>query len=62
MGGACSTRGGVRNVYKIVVGKPEGKAVLGRHRRTRQHNITRLETCTLLRTLTFGRCASSRIT
>jgi len=34
MGGACSAYGGERrDVYRVVVGKPEGKSPLGRHRR-----------------------------
>jgi hypothetical protein len=32
MGRACSTNGEKRNVYKILVGKPEGKRPLGRRR------------------------------
>jgi hypothetical protein len=32
MGGACSTNGEKRNVYRILVGKPEGKRPLGRPR------------------------------
>jgi hypothetical protein len=32
MGRACSTHG-ERNAYRILVGKPEGKRPLGRHRR-----------------------------
>jgi transposase len=39
MGGACSTNGGKRNAYRILVGKPEGKRPLGRPRRTREDNI-----------------------
>ena len=35
MGGACDTCGGKRNVYKYLVGKPEGKTPLGRFRRRR---------------------------
>jgi hypothetical protein len=30
---ACSTNGGKRNAYRILVGNPEGKRPLGRHRR-----------------------------
>jgi hypothetical protein len=30
MGGACSTNGGERNAYKLLVGKPEGKRPSGR--------------------------------
>jgi hypothetical protein len=30
MGGECSLQGGVRNAYKILVGKPEGKRPLRR--------------------------------
>jgi hypothetical protein len=29
MGGACSAHGEMRNAYKILVGKPEGKKLLG---------------------------------
>jgi hypothetical protein len=33
MGGACSTNGGEkRNVYRLLVGKPEGRRPLGRPR------------------------------
>jgi hypothetical protein len=34
MGGACSTDGVERGVYKVLVGKPEGKRPLGRPRRS----------------------------
>jgi hypothetical protein len=33
MGGACNTHVKMRNVYNILVGKPEGKRPLGRPRR-----------------------------
>jgi hypothetical protein len=33
VGGACGTHGKERKVYKILVGKPEGKRPLGRPRR-----------------------------
>jgi hypothetical protein len=33
MGEACSTNGGERTAYKILVGKQEGKSSLGRPRR-----------------------------
>jgi hypothetical protein len=39
MGGACSTNGGKKNVYGILVGKPEGKRPLGRPRRRWVDNI-----------------------
>jgi hypothetical protein len=39
MGGACSTNGGKRNAYRILVGKSEGKRPLGRPRRTWVNNI-----------------------
>jgi hypothetical protein len=39
MNGACSTKGEKRNVYKILVGKPEGKRPLGRPRRRCVCNI-----------------------
>jgi hypothetical protein len=32
MGRACSTNGDKRNAYRIWVGKPEGKRLLGRPR------------------------------
>jgi len=38
MGGACSAYGG-RGVYRILVGKPEGKSPLGRARRRWEDNI-----------------------
>jgi hypothetical protein len=39
MGRACSTNGGVRNAYRILVGKAEGKRLLGRPRRRWVDNI-----------------------
>jgi hypothetical protein len=39
MVGACSTNGEKRNVYNILVGKPEGKRPLGRPRRSLEDNI-----------------------
>jgi hypothetical protein len=33
MGGACSTTGEIRGVYRVLVGRPEGKRPLGRPRR-----------------------------
>jgi hypothetical protein len=39
MGRACSTNGEKLNVYRILVGKPEGKRPLGRPRRRRMDNI-----------------------
>jgi hypothetical protein len=39
MGRACSTDGAKRNAYRILVGKPEGKRLLGRPRRRRLDNI-----------------------
>ena len=38
MGGPCSPYGGKRDVYRVFVGKPEGKRPLGRHRRRWQDN------------------------
>jgi hypothetical protein len=38
MGGACSTQG--RDVYRVLVGKPEGKRSLGKPRRRWEDNIT----------------------
>jgi len=39
MGGACSTYGERRRVYRVLVGKPEGKSLLGRPRCRREDNI-----------------------
>jgi hypothetical protein len=39
MGGPCSTNGEKRNVYRLLVRKPEGKRPLGRPRRTWVDNI-----------------------
>jgi hypothetical protein len=37
--GVCSTQGKIRNAYKIVLGKPEGKRPLGRSRRRWENNL-----------------------
>jgi hypothetical protein len=39
MGGACSAVGEDRGVYRVLVGKPEGKRPLGRLRRKWEDNI-----------------------
>ena len=39
MGGACVTYGLGRSVYRVLVGKPEGKRPLGRPRRRWEDNI-----------------------
>jgi hypothetical protein len=39
MGGACSTNGEMRNAYRFLVGKPEGRRPLGRPRRRFLDNI-----------------------
>jgi hypothetical protein len=39
MGRFCSTNGEKRNAYRILVGKPEGKRLLGRPRRGWLDNI-----------------------
>jgi len=39
MGGACSTNGGRRGVYRVLVGKPEGKRPFGRPIRRWEDNI-----------------------
>ena len=39
MGGACDTYGEGRGVYRVLVGKPEGKRPLGRSRRRWEDNI-----------------------
>jgi hypothetical protein len=39
MGGARSTYGERRDVYKVLVGKPEGKRTLGRPRHMWEHDI-----------------------
>ena len=39
MGGACSTYGERRGVYRVFVGKPEGQKSFGRPRRRWEDNI-----------------------
>jgi hypothetical protein len=39
MGEACRAYGEGRDVYRVLVGKPEGKRPLGRHRRRWEDNI-----------------------
>jgi len=39
MGGTCSAYGGGRGVYRVLVGKPDGKIPLGRPRRRWEDNI-----------------------
>jgi hypothetical protein len=39
MGGTCSTNGEKRNAYRLLVGKPEEKRLLGRPRRRWVDNI-----------------------
>jgi hypothetical protein len=39
MGGACSVYGERRGVYRVLVGKSEGKRTLGRPRRRWEDNI-----------------------
>jgi hypothetical protein len=39
VGGTCGTNGEKRNVYMLLVGKPEGKRPLGRLRRRWMDNI-----------------------
>jgi len=39
MGGACSTYGGRRGAYRVLVGTPEGKRPLGRPRLRWEVNI-----------------------
>ena len=39
MGGACSAYGERRGVYRVLVGKPEGKKPLGRPRHRWEDNI-----------------------
>jgi len=40
MDGVCSAYGGERRgVYRVLVGKPEGKRTLGRPKRRREHNF-----------------------
>jgi hypothetical protein len=39
MGGACRADGDERGVYRVLVGKPEGKRPLGRPRRRWEDNI-----------------------
>ena len=39
LGGACGAYGAGRGVYRVLVGKPEGKRPLGRPRRSWEDNI-----------------------
>jgi hypothetical protein len=39
VGGTCGTHGEGRGIYRILVGKPEGKRPLGRPRRRWEDNI-----------------------
>jgi hypothetical protein len=39
VGGACGTHGRGKKVYKVLVGKPEGKRPLGRPRRRWENKI-----------------------
>ena len=39
MDGACGAYGERRGVHRVLVGKPEGKRPLGRHRRRWEDNI-----------------------
>jgi len=39
MGGVCSAYGWRRGVYRVLVGKPDGKSLLGRPRRRWKDNI-----------------------
>jgi hypothetical protein len=39
LGGVCSTNGGKRNAYRLLVGKPEGRRPPGRPRRRWVDNI-----------------------
>jgi hypothetical protein len=39
MGGACNAHGEGRGVYRVLVGKPEGKRPLGRHRCRLEDNV-----------------------
>jgi hypothetical protein len=39
MSGACGTYGEIRGVYRVLVGKPEGKRPLGRPRHRWENNI-----------------------
>jgi hypothetical protein len=39
MGRECSTHGARKNTYRVLVGKPEGKRSLGRHKHMWEYNI-----------------------
>ena len=39
VGGSCSTYEGEENIYRVLVGKPEGKKTVGRPSRRWEHNI-----------------------
>jgi len=55
MGGACSTYGERRDVYRVLVGKPEVKKPIGRIRRRWEDNIK-----TYLQELGCGEWTGSR--
>jgi hypothetical protein len=39
VGGTCGTHGEGRGVYRVLVGRPKGKSLLGRPRRKWEDNI-----------------------
>jgi len=39
VGGPCSTYGESRSIYRVLVGKPQGRGPLGRHRPRLKDNI-----------------------
>jgi hypothetical protein len=39
VGGTCGTQGGGRGVYRVLIGRPEGKRPLGRPRRRWENTI-----------------------
>jgi len=39
VGRSCGTHGGERGVYRVLIGKPEGKRPLGRQRHRWEDNI-----------------------
>jgi hypothetical protein len=57
-----ASMGDMKNGYKILIGKPEGKRPLGRPWQRWKEDMTRLERRTLWRILTFQRCSSGHIT
>jgi hypothetical protein len=59
MGGACNTNWEIRNAYRILVGKPEGKKSLGIPRRRWADNIKMGLINIFLNPILFAICTST---